>query len=232
MKISAKIKFCFISLVAVAAVGCSEDEPGSTQDPAANAAAAQTPAPAATSLGQYREGLHFQVVKSSETEASPSRAIKVYFWYGCPHCSSLDAVLSEFAQSQGLPIEYEHAGIGLGWRKDAQAFYAVKHLGLMNSAIHQKIFELRQTQQADFSSTAGIQSLADLIQTDAATLTAAMNNETVLAQINKTNKILKDYQVSSVPVVVVADKYKVLTESIKTYDDYMQLIKGVYQQAR
>ena len=118
---------------------------------AALPAAAADPIQLAQAPAQFREGQHYRVLTPAQpTSVAPGKVEVVeIFWYGCPHCYSLEPHLQrwltvdmpEAAEFVKLP-----ASLNPSWQPHARLFYAAKALGVLDEA-HDAVFREMHVQR-------------------------------------------------------------------------------------
>ncbi len=167
--------------------------------------------------GRWVAGQHYRpLVPAQPTNVSPGKVEVVeVFWYGCPHCYSLEPFVTSWLKNQPAGIEFVRLPVIWGpvHRAHAQMFYTLQALGKLD-ALHQKAFEEIQRngkplaangddaetlrQQVAFAKANGI-SESDY--------TKAFQSFTVQTKLQQAADLTRRYQVEGVPLVVINGKY-------------------------
>src|SRR5688572_1081937 len=149
-----------VALIAAAATvtiaGCSKDPESptppasstapSTSSPSTPQRSSVVPAPP-RQIGQWMGGKHFvELLPAQPTNVSAGKIeVLEVFWYGCPHCYSLDPVLESW-QASGKPADVEFARVhvmwGQGHKQQAHLYYTLHALNRPD--LHRKAFETIQ----------------------------------------------------------------------------------------
>jgi len=167
--------------------------------------------------GGFVEGRHYVRLATPQPVLAPAGKIEVveFFWYGCPHCYSLEPFTSSWLKNQPAGIDFVRLPVIWGpvHRAHAQMFYTLQALGKLD-ALHQKAFEEIQRngkplaangddaetlrQQVAFAKANGI-SESDY--------TKAFQSFTVQTKLQQAADLTRRYQVEGVPLVVINGKY-------------------------
>ena len=89
-----------------------------------------------------REGFEYRVQQPAQpTESGNRLEVLEFFWYGCPHCFSLESVLKEWVRRQpgDVALRKVHVALGPSWAPHQQLFYTVEALG-RSADLDEKIF--------------------------------------------------------------------------------------------
>lgn len=90
----------------------------------------------------FQEGVHFERVAPADTR-DPEAPIQVteFFWYGCPHCYSLEPAISTWLETKPDNVEFQRVPAPLNprWAVHARAYYVADVLGKVDD-IHMPLF--------------------------------------------------------------------------------------------
>ena len=90
----------------------------------------------------FEEGVHYQTLTKPVVTSDPSRVeVLELFWYGCPHCDTLDPALKAWAQQLPSDVLFTRMPVvfGRSWEMHARMFWVAKNLGLLET-IHEPLF--------------------------------------------------------------------------------------------
>ena len=171
------------------------------------------PAPAANS--RWKQGRHYALIKPAQPTAAGPDKIEVLemFWYGCPHCYSLEPFLQNWETKKSPYIQFTRipATWGIAHQLHARLYYTL--LELNRADLHMTAFreaqlsgtyllgeDVQKTErvQTDFAKRHGI---------DPAAFKKAYHSEAVTKNIEKADELLRRYKVDSVPHVIINGKY-------------------------
>jgi thiol:disulfide interchange protein DsbA len=92
--------------------------------------------PAAAEGGGYRA-----VNPAQPTDAPGKVEVLEFFWYGCPHCNSLEPLLKDWVSKLPADVVFRkvHVGLGPSWVPHQQLFYTLESMG-RSAALSPAIF--------------------------------------------------------------------------------------------
>ena len=91
---------------------------------------------------EFREGVHFQTLAKPVVTTDPEKIEVVeLFWYGCPHCDSLDPALKAWVDRLPTDVNFVQIPVvfGRSWEMHARMFWVAKNIGLLGT-IHEALF--------------------------------------------------------------------------------------------
>jgi len=91
----------------------------------------------------YKEGEHYAAL-SKPVATSDATKIEVVelFWYGCPHCYSLEPLVDRWKAQRPADVKFVRmpAVLNKSWEVHARAYFAAEALGVLDKT-HQALFE-------------------------------------------------------------------------------------------
>lgn len=193
----------------------------------------------ATIVGEHdrwQAGTHYERVEPVPAMTAPSGNAKVveFFWYGCPHCYTLDPHLVLWNRRKPQNIEFERVPTTWGPydRPHARLFYTLEALG--RNDLHAAIFDTihgkgNRLATDDESQTLRLQSeFAQQHGIDERQFLEAYNSKAVAARLQTAEELLRRYQVAKLPTLVVNGKYKTdVTRTGRSGEALMRLINDL-----
>lgn len=91
---------------------------------------------------EFREGIHYQTLaKPVVTSGQEKIEVVELFWYGCPHCDSLDPALKVWVERLPADVNFVQIPVvfGRSWEMHARIFWVAKNIGLLEM-IHEPLF--------------------------------------------------------------------------------------------
>jgi thiol:disulfide interchange protein DsbA len=166
--------------------------------------------PAAAEVEDYAEGIDYQLVPThAAADSSGKVEVAEFFWYGCPHCWSLEPYLEAWVATLPPDVEFKRipAAFNERWALHARAYYALEAMGAIDR-VHRPLFkaiheEKRQLFDRD--------SLADFVAehgVDRESFLSTMDSFAVAGQVSRASLLVKRYRIDSVPTLVIDGKYK------------------------
>lgn len=183
--------------------------------------------PAAESPAPYQE-LPFPPPVETGTRIE----VREFFWYGCPHCYTLEPVLNTWLKK--LPA---HAGFvrtpgaAPHWLVHAQAYYALESLGALGT-VHEPLFKAIQTDRRGYGDEASLTQFVASQGVNAAKFREAFRSFGVRLKVERAKKLNSEYMVSSVPTLVVDGKYLTSPSMAGGEEAMLKLVDQLIERAR
>ncbi|MFW2440258.1 MAG: thiol:disulfide interchange protein DsbA/DsbL [Arenicellales bacterium] len=183
---------------------------------------------------EYSEGIEYTAYKKPFPVTTGDKIeVREVFWYGCPHCFTLDAPLNKW-RNEGIPADAEFIRMPAifrdSWMVHARAYYAFESLDLTEelhhavmNAMHVKKQRLTTEDQiADFVSTQGI---------DRKKFIDAYNSFSVDALSRQAKIMTGRYGIKGVPSIVVDGRYLVTSTTAGGTEELFKVVNYLVQQA-
>ena len=160
---------------------------------------------------EYREGQHYRVLTPAQpTSVAPGKVEVVeVFWYGCPHCYSLEPYIQRWlAEGKSEEAEFVKlpASLNPSWQPHARLFYAARALGVLEQA-HGDIFREMHVERRPLNTLDEMVDFLGRYGVSAEDARAALTSFAVEAQVRKADTMVRRYRLTGVPAVVVNGKY-------------------------
>lgn len=181
---------------------------------------------------EFQEGTHYRRL---DTPVSTSTVDKIevveLFWYGCPHCYSLESVIDRWLE-EDKPENAEFvripAVLNRNWELGARAFYTAKELGVLDkihsplmNAIHAEGRPMRnEADLAEFFTEQGV---------DKEAFHKAYNSFAVETKLRRAQQLVRSYGVHSVPSFVINGQYVVNTSMAGSQERLFEIINYLIQ---
>lgn len=215
-----------------------EESAGTAQTPPAVAKdivlAADTPA-APQGNWQYPEGEYYTTLTAAQGTSSPAGKIEVaeIFWYGCPHCYSLEPVISDWASR--LPADVQFVRIPVMWNPPhemhARVFYTAEALGKL-PVISAAMFKAIHVDNKPMLEEEDIRALFVEAGVPAEEFNRTFRSFSVESQLKRAKELTARYKVKGVPLLVIDGKYKTDGPQIKSQQDMLAVAEELIQKER
>lgn len=160
----------------------------------------------------FAEGKQYKLVRIEAKPVDPKRiTVEEFFWYGCEHCFHFEPFIGAWAAKKSPDVDFIRIPASLGRAEGIahqKAFYAAEALGL-GDKIHAPLFNAIHTKRqpvltqdqlrAFFNEQTGV--IPEVFD-------SAFTGFAVDSRVRRADALAKDYQVFSVPTVVVGGKYQ------------------------
>ena len=166
----------------------------------------------------FKAGEHYRVLNSPVQTSVKKGQIEVaeVFWYGCPHCYSLEPIVDAWKPSLKADTSFVHVPGFFGpniWKTHAQLYYALESMVADKKQlhkIHDKIFvevQDRRNRLGDVKAMA--EYLNREFKLDKKLFTSYYNSFGVLNLLNQAGSKVRGYQLTGVPAIIVDGRFVV-----------------------
>lgn len=165
----------------------------------------------------------------SEELASQKTYLVEFFWFGCPHCYSLEPLTKAFKQENpDFQFIMIPAAPNSRWEIEARLFYAMEALGIKDALID-RVFKLYADKRNEkrYPTLDEVVSLMDQQGITREALEASMNSDEVSIQIERSKKFFDQAELTGVPSLIINGKYQLEFAKLNSENfakDFMQTI--------
>lgn len=148
-----------------------------------------------------------------------------FFWYGCPHCQSLEPSVDKWLAKKPDDVEFIRipAVFSKRWELFARAFYTAKFLGIEDK-IHVALFNALHKDKQKIDSEDKLRDFFVSQGASAEEFDKTVNSFAVAVKLNHAKQMSKRYGLSGVPTLVVNGKYKTSGKEAGTTERIMQVV--------
>ena len=158
---------------------------------------------------QFTAGKDYLILNPPQpTDTGNKVEIIEFFWYGCPHCNSLQPALIEWLKNKPADVEFRRvpAVLGQSWIPLTQTFYTLEALGLTEkfhhdvfSAIHKDKIKLQDPNTLfDWVAKRGV---------DRKKFMDTYNSFGVRSRVQRAIEMSRSYDVPGTPAIVIDGRY-------------------------
>lgn len=180
----------------------------------------------------FDEGIEYKKLELAETKGEGGKIlVQEFFWYGCPHCYSMEPYLAEWKKKMPSNVEFEAvpAPFNPVWALHARGFYAAQQLGVAEKA-HVPLFKaIHDNKQRIFDR----QSLADFYATQGADrdkFLKLLSSFSVDGKVRRADSLTRRYQLDSVPSFAVNGVYVTSPSMAGTNERALQVLDQLIAQ--
>ncbi len=163
-----------------------------------------------TGLGRaaYEEGRHYYELPFSQPVETGSKIeVREFFWYGCPHCYTLEPVLASWLKRIPANARFVRTpGVAPRWLVHAQAFYTIESLGATEK-LHRAFFDAIHKQNRRLNTEDSVARFVAEHGVDQKKFRQAFNSFGVRLKLKKAIWLNRNFGINSVPALVVDGKY-------------------------
>jgi thiol:disulfide interchange protein DsbA len=142
------------------------------------------------------------------TEGGGKIEVIEFFWYGCPHCYSLEPAVAAFAKNAPKDVVFKRvpAVPSEAWAEHAKMFYTLEAMGKLDE-YHQKVFDAIHKGNVNLANRKFRDEWLQKNGIDPAKYAEMEKSFSVATKVNRAKQLTFAYKVDSVPRVAVNGKY-------------------------
>ena len=151
-----------------------------------------------------------------------------FFWYGCPHCYSLEPYVEAWLKKLPPDVEFHRvpAVFNSRWGHDAAIFYTLEAMGVLEK-LHRPLFDaihkggLRTDNEAAFSEWLQKNGV------DPKKFMDTMKSFGVQSKVKRAVQQTVAYKIDGTPAMAVAGRYTVSADQGRTQPGMLQSVDGL-----
>lgn len=180
---------------------------------------------------EYVEGEHYRLVETPGIPELPGKIeVREFFWYGCPHCYTLEGKLSSWKKNLPDDVNFiaTPALAAPHWKILGEAFLAAQNLGIAEES-HSAVFNALHRDRKTLSTPEQVASFYSQFGVSEKDFLAQMNSFTVKTAARKAEGLFRQYQLTGTPAIIVNGKYQPVS---KSYDELLRIIDFLIEKER
>lgn len=159
---------------------------------------------------EVREGVDYiRVNPAQPVETGAKIEVREFFWYGCPHCFTLEPVLEKWQKAMPKNAQFVRtpAIFNERWAVHARAYYAFETLGITGK-MHGALFHAMHVDKKPLIDADSLAAFVAEKGGDRQAFLNAYNSFSMPANVNRAVQVGRAYNIESVPTLIVDGKYK------------------------
>jgi thiol:disulfide interchange protein DsbA len=167
------------------------------------------------------------------TEGGGKIEVIEFFWYGCPHCYTLEPSVEGWLRNVPKDVAFKRvpAVPSEGWGEMAKVFYTLETMGVLDQ-YHAKVFDAMHKQRLNLANAKVREKWLADNGIDAAKYASVEKSFTVATKVNRAKQLTYAYKVDSVPRVVVDGRYYTSAEQAGGADRIFPIVDQLVARAR
>lgn len=155
-----------------------------------------------------------------------------FFWYGCPHCFSMEPQLQAWLKTKPDNVEFRRipSPLNPSWTVHAQFFYAAEALGLLDQ-LHEPLFKAIHEEKRKLFDKNSLIDFAVEHGVDRQKFSDAWNSFGVYVKVQQASALGKRYAVDGVPAIGIAGRYKTSGSLAGTYTRMFEIVNQLVAEA-
>jgi thiol:disulfide interchange protein DsbA len=188
--------------------------------------------PTAAMAQAFQEGKDYQRLASPVPTAVPDKVeVLELFWYGCPHCYSLESAVTRWLSRKPQSVEFMRlpAVLGRRWELGARAYFTAETLGVLDK-VHEPFFKAIHERKRTFSNKDQLASFFAEQGVDEKAFREAFDSFAVETKLRRSQELVRRYRIDGVPAVIVNGKYIITTSSAGSPDRMFEVVDFLVSQ--
>ncbi len=200
---------------------------------AAAAIAGSSAAPAALAQQAPREGRDYRLVKPQQPTEAPAGKIEVieFFWYGCPHCNSLEPLINDWAGKLPDDVVFRRVHVPFGDRRHQQLYYTLESMGQAD-ALGDEVFRAIHVDGDRLDTPEKMVAMLSRHGVDKARFLDTWKSFSVRTKMSRGAQLTQAYGVDGVPAMAVAGKYYTAPSLVGSNEGALRVIDWLVQKER
>ena len=180
---------------------------------------------------EFVEGEHYRVVDKPGIPAAPGKIeVREFFWYGCPHCFSLEGKLTPWRKTIASDVNFvaTPAVAAAHWKVLGSAFLAAENLGISEKS-HSAVFNALHRDRQVLNSPEQVAAFYTRFGVTEQDFLDQMNSFSTKTALRKAESLFRQYQLTGVPAIIVNGKYQPTSHS---YDEMLRIVDFLIDKER
>lgn len=190
-------------------------------------------APTGAHAANWEQGVHYQELSEPQpVQTDDGIEVRELFWYGCPHCYSLEPFLENWLKNKPDNAAFVLMP-GIFHKQSefhARAYYTFEALGITDS-VHRDFYDEIHQRGNRIYSVDGLATFAGKHGVEAQALRDAFNSFAVDANVRNAKQMFRNYGATGVPTVIVDGRYRVTVSSAGGHEQLLDLINFLVDKA-
>lgn len=189
---------------------------------------------------QFTAGRDYLIIDPRQpTDSGNKVEVLEFFWYGCPHCNSLQPSLDTWLKKKPADVEFRRvpAVLGQSWIPLTQAFYTLEALGLTEK-LHQDVFAAIHKDKVRLQDPNTLFDWVAKRGTDRKKFSDTYNSFGVRSRVQRAIDMSRNYNIPGTPALVIDGRYLtaphlgITQGSGLSYERYFKVVDHVIAVAR
>lgn len=188
----------------------------------------------AYSADGFQEGVHYQILAKPVVTSDPEKIeVLELFWYGCPHCDSLDPALKAWAHRLPNDVNFLRMPVvfGRSWEMHARMFWVAKNLGVLDT-IHEPLFNAIHRGGQRLQRVDDVVAFFEQYGADPAAVRRELGGFATESALRLSDARVRAYGIQGVPAIVVDGRFVTSVSQAGGEDQLFKLLDDLVQKAR
>ncbi len=178
------------------------------------------------------ESLGYETLSPAQpTQNQDKIEIIEFFWYGCPHCYSLEPLMEKWIKTLPDNVEFirQPAVFSDVWGKHAKAYFVAEALGVVDK-VHADFFDEIQNKKQKLTSEDDLAKFFVAHGVDETKFRDAYNSFLVDSKLRQAKAMGPRYGLTGVPALIINGKYKTTGVLAKSHENMIKVMNQLIKQ--
>ncbi len=178
------------------------------------------------------ESLGYETISPAQpTQNQDKIEIIEFFWYGCPHCYSLEPLMEKWLKTLPDNVEFirQPAVFNDVWGKHAKAYFVAEALGVVDK-VHADLFDEIQNKKQKLTSEDDLAKFFVAHGVDETKFREAYNSFLVDSKLRQAKAMGPRYGLTGVPAIIINGKYKTTGVLAKSHENMIKVMDQLIKQ--
>ena len=175
---------------------------------------------------QFEEGVDYETLPGEvKVQADGRVEVIEFFWFGCPSCYRFEPHLVAWQIPETIDFKNVPAVLTNNWLFHAHVYYAMELLGLKKELM-QKFYNELHIERTRISGDEQLEQWASSQEgIDVSKLTQSLYSFATVVKLAQAEKLAKDYNITSVPTLIIGGKYKTSPSMARSEKRALQIVE-------
>ena len=175
---------------------------------------------------------YLQISNQKQTE-SDKIVVYEFFWYGCPHCFNIEPTINELESELQKDTVLIKVPVALRdtWENHARAYYALRQMNL-DDDLHEKLFEEIHINSQRLDTRDSLSQFISNEGYSSKKFEELFDSYGTEIRMNRASRLAKEYQIKSVPTLVINGKYMTSGSYVSSYDELIDVVNLLIEKER
>ena len=175
---------------------------------------------------------YIQISNQKQTEYDQI-VIYEFFWYGCPHCFNLEPTMNQIEADLGKDTILVKVPVSLrdSWQNHAKAYFTLKQMNL-DDDLHTKLFEEIHINSQRLDTKDSLSQFVSNNGFNSKKFEELFDSFGTEIRMNKASRLAREYQINSVPTLVINGKYMTSGSYVSSYDELVDVVNLLIEKER
>lgn len=154
-----------------------------------------------------------------------------FFWYGCPHCYTLEPLMKKWIKSLPDNVEFirQPAVFSAVWEKHAKAYYVAEALDVVDK-VHDNFFDAVQNKKQKLTSEDDLAKFFVANGVDETKFRDTFNSFLIDTKVRQAKTMGPRYGITGVPAIIINGKYKTTGPIAGSHEKMIEVMNQLIEQ--